>query len=262
MRVSSTAAYPVVADLATFRMVILADELLEGFFDSDLAASFRLDAVPGEYHVTQAKSDTLIGGLVNMVVTNENKSRFNRFADGLGSALGRHAEWRKPAIGKIDPVHVTSDVQTRESLLNPAQQEVQRMRSPSSASSSTLTSTASQMPSRLRAPSTSSTMDMKRKDENDMLRAAQEAILHRPNFAIDAIGDSDEDAPGGEDEEGVMDEVEAFLKANDTDEKGLTGEAKATANGKHRDNTFVYFRRPTESISSSWTDLLTAEPIR
>ena len=95
-----------------------------------------------------------------------------------------------------------------------------------------------------------------------MLRAAQEAILHRPNFAIDAIGDSDEDAPGGEDEEGVMDEVEAFLKANDTDEKGLTGEAKATANGKHRDNTFVYFRRPTESISSSWTDLLTAEPIR
>ncbi|KAH8089610.1 putative GTPase-activating protein [Filobasidium floriforme] len=226
-------------NLATFRMVILADELLEGFFDSDLAASFRLDAVPGEYHVTQAKSDTLIGGLVNMVVTNENKSRFNRFADGLGSALGRHAEWRKPAIGKSDPVHITSDVQTRESLLNPAQQEVQRLRSPSSASSATMTSTASQMPSRIRAPSTSSTMDNKRKDEADMLRAAQEAIMHRPNFAIDAIGDTDEDAPGGEDEEGVMDEVEAFLKANDTDEKGLTGEAKATAN-----------------------DLLTAEPIR
>jgi hypothetical protein len=212
-------------------MVILADELLEGFFDSDLASSFRLDAVPGEYHVTQAKSDTILGGLVNMVVTDENKSRFNRFADGLGSALGRHAEWRKPAIGKNDPVHATSDVQTRESLLNPAQQEVQRRRSPSTASTSTFASTASQLPTqRPRAPSVVNP----RKDDVDMLRAAQEAIMHRPNFAIDAIGDSDEeeDGHGGEDEEGVMDEVEAFLKANDADEKGLTGEAKATANGE------------------------------
>jgi hypothetical protein len=213
-------------------MVILADELLEGFFDSDLAASFRLDAVPGEYHVTQAKSDTILGGLVNMVVTDDNKSRFNRFADGLGSALGRHAEWRKPAIGKNDPVHVTSDVQTRESLLNPAQQEVQRRRSPSTASNSTFTNVSEQLPTRTRAPSTSSTMSNKRQDDADMLRAAQEAIMHRPNFAIDAIGEGDEDVQGGEDEEGVMDEVEAFLKANDTDEKGLTGEAKATATGK------------------------------
>ena len=65
-----------------------------------------------------------------------------------------------------------------------------------------------------------------------MLRAAQEAVMHRPNFAIDAIGDSDEEDHGGEDEEGVMDEVEAFLKANGADEKGLTGEAKDTANGE------------------------------
>lgn len=76
-----------------------------------------------------------------------------------------------------------------------------------------------------------------------MLRAAQEAIMHRPNFAIDAIGESDEDVQGGEDEEGVMDEVEAFLKANDTDENGLTGEAKATATGKE------YFVSPVANLS-------------
>lgn len=225
-------------------MVILADELLEGFFDTDLARSFQLEAVAGEYHVNHAKSDGIVGGLMNMVMTNENKSRFNRLADGLGSALGRHTEWRKPAIGKSDPTHATSDVQARESLLNPAQQEQQRLRSPSNPSPSTFQSVQDTLPAppRARAPSTSSTNTIeavtKVREEADMLRAAQEAINHRPNFAIDAIGDSDEEdetEQAGEDEEGVMDEVEAFLNANagDTDEKGLTGEAKTQAEGMY-----------------------------
>lgn len=60
------------ADLATFRMVILADELLEGFFEADLANSFRLDRTDAEnYHATHQKPDTLVGGLMNMVLTNE-----------------------------------------------------------------------------------------------------------------------------------------------------------------------------------------------
>jgi hypothetical protein len=41
-------------------MVILADELLEGFFSTDLAASFQLEPSEGEYHVTHAKQDTLV----------------------------------------------------------------------------------------------------------------------------------------------------------------------------------------------------------
>lgn len=67
-----------------------------------------------------------------------------------------------------------------------------------------------------------------------MVRQAQEAVMQRPNFAIDAIGDSDDegDAEGGDDE-GVMDEVEAFLKANGgEDEGGLKGKEKKEAEGQ------------------------------
>lgn len=61
-----------IADLATFRMVILADELLEGFFGHDLAASFQLEKTEDEdYHQAHQKSEGLLGGLMNLVVTNE-----------------------------------------------------------------------------------------------------------------------------------------------------------------------------------------------
>lgn len=74
-----------------------------------------------------------------------------------------------------------------------------------------------------------------------MVRKAQEAVMQRPNFAIDAIGDSDgeddgadddEAVGGGADDEGVMDEVEAFLKAHGDDDEGLKGEQKKVANGE------------------------------
>lgn len=40
-----------------------------------------------------------------------------------------------------------------------------------------------------------------------MVMHAKEAVMHRPNFAIDAIGDSDGEDEVGEDDGGVMDEV-------------------------------------------------------
>jgi len=53
-------------------MVVLADELLENFFDKDLAASFQLlRSEVEDYHQTQQKSEGLLGGLMNLVVTNE-----------------------------------------------------------------------------------------------------------------------------------------------------------------------------------------------
>lgn len=53
-------------------MVILADELLEGFFGHDLAASFQLVKVEDEdYHQAHQKPEGLLGGLMNLVVTNE-----------------------------------------------------------------------------------------------------------------------------------------------------------------------------------------------
>ncbi|KAK8847460.1 hypothetical protein IAR55_005318 [Kwoniella newhampshirensis] len=239
-------------NLATFRMVVLADELLEGFFDHDLSASFELERTESEdYHQHHQRPEGLLGGLMNLVVTNENKTRLNRLADGFGAALGKHAEWRKPSLAKsADPNHPvpgSSDLRARESLLTPAQQQghlqqQQRNRSESTASQISQASTktvssagggTSEEKQSLRE------VEQRYREESEMVRAAQEAVMHRPNFAIDAIGDSDgEDEEEGEDDSGVMDEVEAFLKAHGADDEGLKGEQKKVA-----------------------TDLLTAEPM-
>jgi hypothetical protein len=51
----------------------------------------------------------------------------------------------------------------------------------------------------------------------EMVKAAQEAINHRPNFAVDAIGDSDDEDGVGGDGEDVMDEV-CHFRPSDLDE--------------------------------------------
>jgi hypothetical protein len=59
-------------DLATFRMVVLADELLEGFFGHDLPASFQLEKTEeDDYHQHHQKSEGILGGLMNLVVTDQ-----------------------------------------------------------------------------------------------------------------------------------------------------------------------------------------------
>ena len=50
------------------------------------------------------------------------------------------------------------------------------------------------------------------REESQMVRQAQQAVMERPNFAIDAIGDSDGEYEGGEDDTGVMDEVCSALE--------------------------------------------------
>ncbi|EIW71253.1 hypothetical protein TREMEDRAFT_71100 [Tremella mesenterica DSM 1558] len=218
-------------NLATFRMVVLADEILETFFDKDLAASFQLDSTGEEdYHQAHQKPEGLLGGLMNLVVTNENKNRLNRLADGFGAALGKHAEWRKPALSKSPAQPSTSDLGTRESLLTPQQQQ-QRGRSQSAASQASMQSAKSGSSSVNTIAERSSLADVEARyrEESEMVKAAQEAVMQRPNFAIDAIGDSDGEDEGGEDDTGVMDEVEAFLKAHGDDDEGLKGEQKKVA---------------------------------
>jgi hypothetical protein len=161
-------------------------------------------------------------------LTDRNKTRFNRLADGFGSALGKHAEWRKPALSKMNSTaSQPADLGTRESLLTPGQQ---RQRSQSSVSQLSTTSAAS---SSSRTPEAKSLAEVESRyrEESQMVKAAQEAVMQRPNFAIDAIGDSDgeDDEDAGDD--GVMDEVEAFLKAHGDDDEGLTGEQKKVAEG-------------------------------
>nr|ODN93686.1 GTPase activating protein [Cryptococcus depauperatus CBS 7855] len=235
-------------NLATFRMVVLADELLENFFDHDLTASFQLECTEEEdYHQAHQKPEGLIGGLMNMVVTNENKNRFNRFADGFGAALGRHAEWRKPSLAKdADPNNIANtaaNLRARESLLTPAQQQghLQRGRSSSSTSALSQLSQTSQKTVSTIGGSGSNGGEDKRslaevearyREESKMVKAAQEAVMHRPNFAIDAIGDSDDEggAEEGEDETAaIMNEVERFLAQHGADDEGLKGEQKKVA---------------------------------
>ncbi|WWD07604.1 hypothetical protein V865_005705 [Kwoniella europaea PYCC6329] len=224
-------------NLATFRMVVLADELLENFFANDLTASFQLEQTGDEdYHQAHQRPEGLLGGLMNLVVTNENKNRLNRLADGFGAALGKHAEWRKPSLTKtVESSTSSGDLKARESLLTPAQQaaQFQRPTPPRQRSSSAVSQASTKT---VESTTTIGTPDEKRsladvearyREESQMVKAAQEAVMHRPNFAIDAIGDSDDDGEGEGDD--VMDEVEAFLKAHGDDDEGLKGEQKKVA---------------------------------
>jgi hypothetical protein len=69
-------------------MVVLADEILESFFESDLTSSFRLEPVP-EAQVPQQKTGFL-GGLMSAIVTDDNLKIFNRFTDEVGKTIGKH----------------------------------------------------------------------------------------------------------------------------------------------------------------------------
>jgi hypothetical protein len=64
-------------------MVVLADELLESFFDTDLTESWKL-----EMQVVETPLRTgFLGGIINALVTDENKERLNRLADAVGRQL-------------------------------------------------------------------------------------------------------------------------------------------------------------------------------
>ena len=142
-----------------------------------------------------------------------NKNRLNRLADGFGAALGKHAEWRKPALSKTIPSQSQpTELGQRESLLTPGPH---RGRSQSASSQTSFKSSSdSGTPERR----TLADVEARYREESEMVRQAQEAVMQRPNFAIDAIGDSDGEDEGGEDDTGVMDEVRRALIATSSDE--------------------------------------------
>lgn len=72
----------------SFRMVVLADEVLEAFFETDLSASFRLEARPGmELPVS---SSGFLGDIWSTIATDNNKKLFNLFSDEVGKTIGKH----------------------------------------------------------------------------------------------------------------------------------------------------------------------------
>jgi TBC1 domain family member 8/9 len=74
-------------------MVVLADPLLEAFFDIDLPRSFQL--LPVEDSAMQRSQPGLgllgnVGGFLSSLITDDNKKIFNSFADDMGKAIGKH----------------------------------------------------------------------------------------------------------------------------------------------------------------------------
>lgn len=69
-------------------MVVLADEILEAFFDTDLSASFKLESII-ELPIPQSSSG-LLGGLFSNIVSDDNLKIFNRFTDEIGKSIGKH----------------------------------------------------------------------------------------------------------------------------------------------------------------------------
>lgn len=79
-------------------MVVLADPLLEAFFDVDLPQSFQLESVEDSTaQRPQIGAGLLgnVGGFLSSFVTDDNKKIFNSFVDDMGKAIGKHQVSRK-----------------------------------------------------------------------------------------------------------------------------------------------------------------------
>ncbi|KAJ7609018.1 rab-GTPase-TBC domain-containing protein [Roridomyces roridus] len=218
-------------NLATFRMVVLADEVLESFFETDLSASFRLEPLP-EMELPVSSSG-LLGDIWSTIATDNNKKMFNMFTDEIGKTIGKHQVVHRPSIGRYTKLE---EPKLRESLLTPSMRHSASKSSLSAESTQTIatsTSTSSTLSVDVNVgagkgslPSSNSSYT-----PHPMLQAANIAsFMERTPFAIDDAKDdedeSDEDLEDGENDDQVMDEVDAFLEAHDS---GLTDADKEVA---------------------------------
>ncbi|PPQ97559.1 hypothetical protein CVT26_002344 [Gymnopilus dilepis] len=221
-------------NLATFRMVVLADEVLESFFETDLSESFKLQPLP-EMELPSAHSG-ILGDLWSTIATDSNKKMFNMLSDEIGKTIGKHQVVNKPSIGRYTKLE---EPKARESLLTPTlRKSLSKLSlSGSSASSTTVAGTAPSSSSTLSVnttlepPKAATVPDSASLSAMPLLQAVNAAaLMERTPFAIDDAVDNDEededDALDGHDDQ-VMDEVDAFLEAHDS---GLSEADKAVAN--------------------------------
>lgn len=208
-------------------MVVLADEILESFFETDLTASFKLESVPDLELPTSGGG--FLEDLWSNIATEDNKKIFHKISDELGKTIGKHQVIYRPAIGRITKLE---EPKARESLVSPASKSTFGSGSSgtlatSQGSSSTLTVDA--IAAHDGGPGSAVFSPLPH------VKAVNAAFMERTPFAIDDVGDDDDDSDldmvHGEDDDQVMDEVDAFLEAHDS---GLTDADKEVAKGEHR----------------------------
>ncbi|KAF9525105.1 rab-GTPase-TBC domain-containing protein [Crepidotus variabilis] len=221
-------------NLATFRMVVLADEVLESFFETDLSESFKLSPVAD---LEQPPQSGFLGDIWSSIATDSNKKIFNKFSDELGKTIGKHQVTHRPSIGRYTKLE---EPKARESLLTPT---LRKTLSKTSLSGTSPPSTPSVAPSSSSTLTVNTTLEPSKAlpsvpDSGSlsaipMLQAVNAAaLMERTPFAIDNANDEEEDDDDdddtvGADDDQVLDEVDAFLEAHDS---GLSEADKAVAN--------------------------------
>jgi hypothetical protein len=237
-------------------MVVLADEVLESFFDQDFSGTFRLEPTPLEELPTS--NSGFLSGMWSNIATNDNKKILNKLSDEVARTIGRHKVEHMPAIGRYTTME---EPKARESLLTPSMrhsasrsslnaQETEppiiQIPTAASASTSSLDQTPTTPPKTTksghlavepRTPLTPGSAIHSEFSPLPIVKAANAALLtmERTPFAIDdAKDDDDDDEDLTTDEEfesgddAVLDEVDAFLEAHDS---GLTEDQKEVAKG-------------------------------
>ena len=191
-----------------FRMVVLADEILESFFETDFTATFRLESVP---MMDLPANHGLLGDLWTQITSEDNKKIFNKLTDGVGRAVGKHQVFHRPAIGKITALE---EPKARESLLTPTMRRAASkadLKSPTDETSAFPPSSAS-APADLSGPAQAEKSPEELPPRPGMFEAAASAaaaFMERTPFAIDDAKDDDEDSEEEDEivEDDVMDEV-------------------------------------------------------
>ena len=231
---------------------MLADEVLESFFDQDFSGTFRLEPTPLEELPTSSSS--FLSGMWSTIATNDNKKIFHKLSDEVGRTIGKHKVEHMPAIGRYTTLE---EPKARESLLTPSMRRsasrtslnaqetelptVKLTGTPSEVSTSTpsVGPTTPPKSNRLtvepRSPLTPGSAMHSEFSPLPIVKAANAALMtmERTPFAIDDAKDEDEDDLTSDEEfesedDGVLDEVDAFLEAHDS---GLTEDQKEIAKG-------------------------------
>jgi hypothetical protein len=203
-------------------MVILAEEVLESFFETDLSASFRLEPVP-PMELPPANNGFL-GGLWSNIATDNNMKLFHKLSDEVGKTIGRHQVIHRPSIGRYTSIE---DTNPRESLLTPAMRHSSSKSSLKSSTGDTegtksrSSSGPSSTPASISVPTAAAAAaDAAKSPVNPISPAGFDplaqatnvvanAFLERTPFAIDDAGDDDEDEDDEEEveDDDVLDEV-------------------------------------------------------